>query len=102
MTREDVILCIQEKYRQSGRTLNERERRHWAATEAMKLGRGGITAVSQALRMSPNTIKRGIQEIAGHGDLESLPDTRIRKPGGGRRAKATPKFGRPGGEQTRR
>ncbi len=56
--------------------------------EAMKLGRGGITIVSQALRISPNTIKRGIQEIAtGQADLNANANARIRKPGGGRKSK---------------
>jgi hypothetical protein len=88
MTREDLIRDIQERYRQSGRTLNELQRRHWAAAEATKLGRGGITIVSKALRMSPNTIKRGMHEITdGEGDSFSRSITRIRKSGGGRKAK---------------
>jgi hypothetical protein len=89
MNREELIREIQEKYRHCGRVLNELQRRHWAATEAAKLGRGGITLVSKALRISPNTIKRGIQEIAG-GQLgsSSQANERIRKPGGGRKSKA--------------
>lgn len=87
MNREDQILELQERYGQSGQTLNELQRRHWAAREAIRLGRGGITIVSQALRISPNTIKRGMQEIAA-----GLPDvnSRIRKPGGGRKSKVQP------------
>lgn len=91
MNREVVIREIEERYRQLGRSLNEFERRHWAATEAMKLGRGGLTIVSKALRISPNTIKRGIQEIAtGQADSTSHTNSRIRKPGGGRKSKKTP------------
>jgi hypothetical protein len=86
MNREDVIREIEERYRQSGRSLNEFQRRLWAATEAMKLGRGGISIVSKALRISPNTIKRGIQEITtGQVDSLSNANARIRKPGGGRK-----------------
>jgi hypothetical protein len=88
MNREDVIRDIRERYRQRGRSLNEFQRRHWAAREAMKIGWGGITLVSKALRVSPNTIKRGIQEIAaGHADSPSQANARIRKPGGGRKSK---------------
>jgi hypothetical protein len=88
MNREDVIREIQDRYRQSGRCLNELQRRHWGAREAMKLGWGGITIVSEALRISPNTIKRGIQEIAaGDADSFSPTNSRIRKQGGGRKSK---------------
>lgn len=90
MNREDVIREIQERYRQAGRSLNEFERRLWAATEAMKIGWGGISLVSKALRMSPNTIKRGIQEIAmGQVDCDLQANGRIRKSGGGRKPKPT-------------
>lgn len=91
MDRKDVIREIHERYQQLGRALNEIERRHWAATEALKLGRGGITLVSQALRISPNTIKRGIREItAGFVDTSAHAKTRIRKPGGGRKSRTQP------------
>lgn len=70
--------------------LNEFQRRHWAALEAIRLGRGGIAIVSKALRISPNTIKRGIQEIeTGNADLYLHAKSRIRKPGGGRKSKKT-------------
>lgn len=70
--------------------LNERLTRLWAATEAIALGRGGITEVSQATSLSPKTIRVGIREL----DIE--PDTsrdhtrvhkRIRGIGGGRKRK---------------
>ncbi|SFH55747.1 hypothetical protein SAMN05421753_101154 [Planctomicrobium piriforme] len=54
----------------------------------MTLGRGGITIVSQALRISPNTIRRGIAEIMdGQESVISTANTRIRKSGGGRKSK---------------
>lgn len=116
MNREDVIREIQSRYRQSSQSdqnvdqgnltglprhleavahdkppvaaFNELQRRHWAAMEAIRLGRGGITLVSKALRISPNTIKKGIQEIAtGQADSYLLTKSRIRKPGGGRKSK---------------
>jgi len=87
MNQEDSIREVREKYQQLGRPLNELQRRHWAALEALQLGRGGMTIVSKALQISPNTIKRGIQEIsAGQGDSRTFAITRIRKPGGGRKS----------------
>jgi hypothetical protein len=88
MNREELVREIRERFRQSSDTLNELQRRHWAAQEAIKLGRGGITIVSQSLRISPNTIRVGIQEIhAGRTAQTSEQGERIRKPGGGRKSK---------------
>ncbi|QDT56056.1 hypothetical protein Pan44_41060 [Caulifigura coniformis] len=91
MSQDDLIRELQERYRQERSSLNERQRRQWAATEAMKLGHGGMTLVSRAIHMSPNTIKRGIEELAA-GDAESAPDhrSRIRRPGGGRKPRTRP------------
>lgn len=86
MNQDQLIREIQERYRVLDRTLNERQRRLWAATEALNRGRGGIALVSRALRISPNTIKKGMQEIrSGLGDA-APPPSRIRKPGGGRKS----------------
>lgn len=86
MNQEQSIREVRENYRMFGHSLNERQRRHWAAKEAMKRGWGGIALVSKALRISPNTIKRGIQEInSGQAETDSQSDSRIRKPGGGRK-----------------
>lgn len=86
MRQEDLILEIQERYQLAGGRLNERQRRLWAAAEAMKLGRGGIAAICKALRISPNTVKRGMQEIAnGQADAISDDTTRVRETGGGRK-----------------
>jgi hypothetical protein len=45
--------------------LDERGRRRWAASEALSLGRGGITAVALATGMSDGTIRNGIRELNG-------------------------------------
>jgi hypothetical protein len=58
--------------------------------EPMKLGWGGISLVSKALRISPNTIKKGIHEInSGQASSFSKTNVRVRKPGGGRKPKST-------------
>jgi len=68
--------------------LNERSRRLWAATEAVSLGWGGVTAVAQATGIARKTIHAGIRELkAGDVDPSSvLPPDRVRRPGGGRKS----------------
>ncbi len=60
------------------RSLNERDRRHYAAAEALKLGRGGIGYISQVLGCGQKTISRGITELES--DIE--PTDPQRKKGG--------------------
>ena len=55
----------------------------WAATEARALGHGGIGLVEQATGISRPTIQRGLRELEAH---HSLPPSRSRRPGGGRKA----------------
>ncbi len=63
-----------------GKTLNERERRLWAATEAIAHGRGGISKVRRETGLNYRTIKRGIEELQS---AETLAPGRVRRPGGG-------------------
>ena len=63
-------------------TLNECQRRQYAAIEAQSLGHGGLRAVSQAFAIHVNTIRRGMRELAAN---EHPPPRRIRKSGGGRK-----------------
>lgn len=65
-------------------TLSEKDKRRYAAVEALKLGHGGIIYIAEVLGCHRNTIGAGIAE------LEALPnepsyDSRIRQPGGGRK-----------------
>ena len=46
------------KYDSLRPALNERSRRHWAATEARAAGHGGVAAVMLATGLSRNTIAR--------------------------------------------
>ena len=64
--------------------LGERERRLWAASEALAAGRGGILAVSTMSGIARSTIGRGLAELR-HGKNQ-IPG-RIRRPGGGRKPK---------------
>ena len=60
--------------------LDERSRRMVAASEALHLGRGGISQVSRACGLSRVTISKGIRELDG----PPLPSGRIRRAGAGR------------------
>jgi len=63
--------------------LDERMRRIMAANEAMRLGRGGISAVHRACGLSRKAILKGIREI---GEGAALPAGRIRRAGAGRKS----------------
>ena len=68
-------------------TLAEKDRRRYAAVEAMKLGAEGVKYIAQLLGCSEKTVQRGIVE------LESLPEEPPnepgqRQPGGGRKGYA--------------
>ena len=52
-------------------TLNERDRRRYAAVEAVKLGHGGIAFISQLLNCNSKTISRGINELKSEDQLNS-------------------------------
>lgn len=63
--------------------LDERMRRIMAAKEAMRLGRGGISAVHRACGLSRKAIHKGIREIE---EGLALPPGRIRREGAGRKS----------------
>jgi hypothetical protein len=53
------------------KSLNERDKRRYAAVEAAKLGHGGLTYISQLLNCDPKTVQAGLLEIEDEDDLES-------------------------------
>lgn len=61
--------------------LNERERRLYVASEALRIGYGGISEVQKLSGISRVTITRGIQEFQSG----KTSDGRIRSMGGGRK-----------------
>lgn len=65
-------------------SLSEKDRRRYAAVEALKLGRGGKTYISQLLGCDDEAMQWGRQELK---EKEALARKRIRKPGGGRKRK---------------
>ncbi len=62
--------------------LSERQRRLWLGVEARELGRSGVRIVAQAVRVSPDTVRRGRDELD---DPQPLEVDRSRAPGGGRK-----------------
>ena len=73
---------IEQLLRQYYQSLSAKDRRRFAALEAIKLGHGGIRYIAKVLGCDPHTVKDGRR------DLKQRPDDpagrRVRKPGGGR------------------
>ena len=63
--------------------LNERQWRLFLATEALKMGYGGISRVVELSGSTWKTVKRGIDELT---KKRALPKNRVRAKGGGRKA----------------
>ena len=53
----------QETMRRLFDSLDERDRRLYAAAEAVKLGRGGLVYLTHLFDCDPKTIRRGIREL---------------------------------------
>ena len=79
---------IRNRYLHLKGTLNERDRRLWAGSEALELGYGGVSAVARAPGLSPKTIKKGMEQLTSQ-PLKALAAGRQRNPGGGRKALTT-------------
>jgi hypothetical protein len=74
------------RFRDLSPLMDERMRRHWAASEADADGWGGIQAVSQATGLLPTTIHKGMAELRARRVAPPHAVTsRIRRPGGGRK-----------------
>jgi hypothetical protein len=87
MVATQAITTVRQKYQALAQIMDERMRRRWAASEALALGWGGITAVAEATGLSQTTIRIGIAE---HRTSEADPNdqahgSHLRHPGGGRK-----------------
>lgn len=71
--------AVEEQMRTLYTSLNERDRRRYAAIEASKLGYGGQTYIRAVLGCDYKTLRRGMEELKG---LPELPPGRVRKKGG--------------------
>ena len=52
-------------------SLKESDRRRYAAIEAAKLGYGGVEYISTLLGCDPKTIRQGLGELEGEGELDT-------------------------------
>ena len=81
-----TIERIRVKYLASVPVMDERMRRHWAATEAMALGWGGVSTVSVAIGLSRNTIASGVRELVQRRESSNQAiSSRLHQPGAGRK-----------------
>ncbi len=76
----------QKRMRDFAQTLSEKDRRRFAAIEAVQRGYGGIAYVAGLLGCSTKTIERGIKELD---QLQDDPAAgRVRRPGAGRKKRS--------------
>jgi hypothetical protein len=73
---------IEKQMQEMFNRLSEKDKRLYAAVEALKFSYGGISYIAQLFACSRNTILRGIIELGGK---ETIPRNRDRKAGGGRK-----------------
>ena len=88
MVDADTISQVNIKYKALAPIMNEKMQRHWAATESMALGWGGVSAVSQATGISRTTIQIGIRELQqppSASAADPMIEMRLRRPGAGRK-----------------
>ncbi len=78
-----AITAITERYARVAGTLDERGRRAVAASEALAIGWGGISAVARATGLSRKVIQLGIKELSG--TVAVAASGRVRRSGGGRK-----------------
>jgi hypothetical protein len=81
-----AIQGIESRYGALSALMDERMRRQWAAAEAKSYGWGGIRVVSGATGLSPNTIAKGLLELAVREENPTAAiDVRLRRRGAGRK-----------------
>lgn len=74
---------VEQQMQEFYHSLSEKDRRRYAAIEAVKLGWGGITYISQLFGCDYNTIRFGIEEL---NDESAMSMSEIRRSGGGRKS----------------
>jgi hypothetical protein len=77
-----VMESLARRYEAVRPHLTERQRRVWLGAEARELGSGGVRIVADAVGVSPDTVRRGRDELD---DPQPLEVGRSRGPGGGRK-----------------
>lgn len=72
-------MAVEQAMRFTFSSLNERQRRLYAAGEALKLGHGGIAYIAQLFDCHRKTVQRGLEDLQNPGLL--LPPDQARKKG---------------------
>ena len=75
--------------------LKEREQRHYAAIEALKLKHGGKKYIQKLFNIHQKTLKRAIDELSNAEIFATLPTNKQRRAGGGRKKKLTIPISKP-------
>lgn len=65
--------------------LLEKDRRHYAAIEALKLGRGGTSYISELLHIDRGSLIQGKKELLTQSEYKQIPVGKQRRRGGGRK-----------------
>ena len=73
---------VEQQMQRYYQSLSEKDRRRYAAIEAIKLGYGGVSYIGALLGCHAHTIRRGIAELQSE---QAMSKERIRQPGGGRK-----------------
>ncbi len=87
--KNENITSLAKKYSAISFCLNEKGKRIWAAIEARSYGRGGVTLVCKATRLSTATLYKDFKDL----DNNNLDTTRVRAAGGGRKRATTKQAG---------
>ena len=69
--KEEYSADIERQMKRFYRSLNERDRRRYAAVEATKLGHGGIEYVARVLGCDAKTVAKGIGELKADEELDT-------------------------------
>lgn len=76
-------LEVEQQMQRFYHSLSEKDRRRYAAVEALKLGWGGLSYISQLLGCDDEAMQLGKRELE---QQEELKQSRVRRTGGGRKA----------------
>jgi predicted transcriptional regulator len=79
---EKYTRTIETKMKVFYKSLSEKDKRHYSAIEALKLGYGGIKYISNLFQCSRQTIYTGIKDLE---EKSLLQNDQIRVMGGGRK-----------------
>lgn len=74
---------VEQQMRHLYQSLSEKDRRRYAAVEALKLGRGELSYISQLFGCDDEAMQLGKRELQ---DETRLQQSRVRRPGGERKS----------------